>query len=65
VYKKQEFNEDNVMWDMMPKRMPMPMARAEAAGAMQPMAAPAAAPIPPRAKRRPGASPVEEEANNP
>ena len=42
--------------------MPQPMARAEAAaGAMQPMAAP----IPPRAKRRPVASPLEEEANDP
>ena len=39
------------MWDMMPNAMHMPMARAEAAGAMQPMAAP----IPPRAKRRPAA----------
>lgn len=45
VYKKQVFNPD-VMYDMMPMRMPM--AKAEAAGAMQPMAAaPAEAPIMP------------------
>jgi len=39
VYKKQVFNRD-VMYDM----MPMPMARAEAAGAMEPMAEAAPAP---------------------
>lgn len=48
------------MYDM----MPMPFARAEAAGAMEPMAArmPNRAPI---KKRRNGAQAVEEEANNP
>jgi hypothetical protein len=39
VYKKQVFNYEDVMYDM----MPMPMARNEAAGAMAPMAAPAEA----------------------